>query len=122
MVSRDGGQNWKPPGVFYSIGASAAAAMSVLDDKEIVALFYLADKSGDKIKMKYSVNAGESWIPDREVDAIDIAPGKNAREARRPSLATRPDKPMILTWEERKTYDFALMFKVSEPQDFKALP
>ncbi|HEY3128268.1 MAG TPA: hypothetical protein VGL91_02310 [Acidobacteriota bacterium] len=121
-VSRDSGNTWKAPAVLYSIGANAIVAMQALSEKEMVALLYISDPNGDKIKMKYTVNGAESWVPEREIDAIDIGPRKGAIEARRPSLVIGNNKRLVVAWEERLTNDFLLVFKEGALQDFNASP
>ncbi len=118
MVSRDGGETWKGPSVLYSVAANAAAAMTALSESKIVAFINVSDNQGEKIRMKYSLDAGESWIPTKESEAIRVAPGRESAKAQRFSLGTLKDDILAVAWEEWKNTRPTLVYKIGRPEEF----
>ncbi|MBI4454429.1 MAG: exo-alpha-sialidase [Acidobacteria bacterium] len=125
-LSYDAGSSWRNPEVLYSVDATARATMTVLSDNEIMALLHIyhaqGERIGEKIKMKYSVDAGKTWIPKGEIEALDLGPGKGASEARRPSLAVLDRRGLLLAWEEWKSGGPTLVFKRGQLQGFANAP
>ncbi|HEY2934244.1 MAG TPA: sialidase family protein, partial [Acidobacteriota bacterium] len=113
MVSRDGGNTWRAPGVLYSVAANAGLIMSVVSATDIAAFIDVMDDKSERLRFKYSVNAGETWVPGREIDAVELGPGKAAKESRRLSFTTFGDRSVAVAWEEWRDVEVTLVFRTA---------
>lgn len=110
-ASVDGGGTWATPQVLFSVDTGASAVVRVVSDTEAVALLLVSAEGGDRIEMKYTQDRGEKWIPDNEVEALNIGPEKTSSKAQRPILVFGPSNKILLAWEEWKGDGPTLAFK-----------